>query len=170
MPYLPGQHYLETSRTNYFKRHYVVKETMEFQTLIKGKQASILRADGKILARLEKDGMLYVYPEYAWDGPSGPTIDTHAFILASCAHDVLYQMLRDSLLINKYHFVDFMGNFYPGEYYRKFVELRALADKTMKELNLKYGMSRFRAWYTWLSVQTFGEKHAMPKELLNEEF
>lgn len=160
MNYVAGQHYVETSRSNYFSRHYVVEETMEFPTLILHKQATVLRKDGKILARLERDGQMSVFPEYAWDGPSGPTVDTHAFILASAPHDVFYQMLRENLLIN-----EFMYQGYMDEMYRTFCMLREDADMTMRVLNKKFGMTSFRAYYTWWFVQQFGEKNALPEVL-----
>ena len=137
---------------------------MEFQTLVCLKEASIIRRpDGKILARLERSGKMTVFPEYQWDGPSGPTIDSHAFIMGSCPHDVLYQMLRENLLINQY-----LYNGHLDEMYREFCRLRKWADDTMKVINKLHGMSSFRAWYTYESVRLFGEKHAMPEILKND--
>lgn len=39
-------------------------------------------------------GVLTIRSGYAWDGPSGPTIDTPSGIYASIVHDALYQMMR----------------------------------------------------------------------------
>ena len=39
-------------------------------------------------------GQLLIKHGYKWDGASGPTIDTHNTMRASCVHDVLYQMIR----------------------------------------------------------------------------
>ena len=47
---------------------------------------------------LYEDGRLIIFAGYAWDGPSGPTLDTPAFMRSSCAHDVFFQILRESLI------------------------------------------------------------------------
>jgi hypothetical protein len=41
---------------------------------------------------LTADGLLTVKKSYAWDGPSGPTIDTKNFMRGSLVHDALYQL------------------------------------------------------------------------------
>jgi len=38
---------------------------------------------------------------YAWDGPSGPTIDTLNFMRGSLVHDALYQLMREDHLDSK---------------------------------------------------------------------
>ena len=38
---------------------------------------------------------MIVEKDYAWDGPSGPTIDTSNSMRASLVHDVLYQAMRE---------------------------------------------------------------------------
>lgn len=43
-------------------------------------------------------GVLTVKRGYAWDGPSGLTIDTKSSMRASLIHDALYQLLRDRKL------------------------------------------------------------------------
>lgn len=40
-------------------------------------------------------GRLTVKSGYAWDGPSGPTIDTLNFMRGSLVHDALYQLMRE---------------------------------------------------------------------------
>jgi methyl coenzyme M reductase gamma subunit len=49
--------------------------------------------------KLSEDGDLTISNGYAWDGPSGPTIDTKDFIRRSLVHDALYQMkeIKDGL-------------------------------------------------------------------------
>jgi len=47
---------------------------------------------------LDVTGRLTVKAGYAWDGPSGPTIDTKSSMRGSLAHDALYQLLRMGLL------------------------------------------------------------------------
>ena len=43
---------------------------------------------------LEPTGILTVRAGYAWDGSSGPTIDTPDSMRGSLAHDALYQLMR----------------------------------------------------------------------------
>ncbi len=47
---------------------------------------------------LSTEGMLVIKRGYAWDGPSGPTIDTPNFMRGSLVHDALYQLLRNKLI------------------------------------------------------------------------
>lgn len=47
---------------------------------------------------LTKDGWMTLMKGYAWDGPSGPTIDTKSTLRASLIHDGLYQLMRLGLL------------------------------------------------------------------------
>ena len=43
---------------------------------------------------LAPSGKLLIAAGYAWDGPSGPTIDTSNSIRGSLVHDALYQLIR----------------------------------------------------------------------------
>ena len=78
---------------------------------------------------------LIVKKGYAWDGPSGPTIDTLNFMRGSVEHDALYQLIR-------------MGLF--PETFRKIADLR------LKECCLEDGMSRLRAWIIYKGVRIMG--------------
>ena len=80
---------------------------------------------------LEPTGVLTVGCGYAWDGPSGPTIDTKTFMRGSLVHDVLYQLIREEHL--------------PGYH-------KGYADDLLKEICLEDGMCRFRAWYVHRGV------------------
>ena len=48
--------------------------------------------------QLSTSGDLTIRAGYAWDGPSGPTIDTPAAMRGSLLHDCIYQMLRAGAL------------------------------------------------------------------------
>ena len=86
------------------------------------------REGGKALVTIKKG--------YAWDGPSG-AVDTKSWMTGSLVHDALYQLMRDGLLSRK---------------------LRKEADKAMETINVEIGgMSRFRAWYSRVGVNLFGE-------------
>ena len=80
-------------------------------------------------------GCLSILKGYAWDGPSGPTIDTKNFMRGSLVHDVLYQMMRDGVVPK---------------------ELKDDADRLLQSICREDGMSKFRAWYVYQAVKRFG--------------
>lgn len=84
-----------------------------------------------------RDGILVIRKHYAWDGPSGPTIDTKTFMRGSLVHDVLYQMIREGLLSK---------------------ELKDDADRLLQTICIEDGMSKFRAWYVYQAVKRFGKQ------------
>lgn len=59
-------------------------------TKIKPREA----VDGRFIA-LDMDGNLTVKSGYAWDGVSGPVLDTEENLRASLVHDALYQLMRN---------------------------------------------------------------------------
>jgi len=79
-------------------------------------------------------GRLFVHAYYAWDGPSGPTIDTPSFMRGSLFHDALYQLMREGLLDHKY---------------------RIVADELLRQICLEDGMPAWRAWYVYQCVRMF---------------
>lgn len=80
------------------------------------------------------DGTLTVRRGYAWDGPSGPTIDTPDSMRASLIHDAGYQLMRE-------------GKLDPA-FYRKYF------DRLFRRLCLEDGMIGIRAdlWYEALRI------------------
>ena len=44
--------------------------------------------------KLYRKGKLTIKKGYAWDGPSGPVVDTKKNMRASLVHDALYQLMR----------------------------------------------------------------------------
>jgi len=92
---------------------------------------------------LTYDGRLCVRAGYAWDGPSGPTLDTRTFMRGSLAHDALYQLIREGLL--------------PPE-------ARRTADEILYRLCREDGMGWVRAQYVYRSVRLFGGLAAKPDE------
>lgn len=90
---------------------------------------------------LRPSGMLVVKKYYAWDGPSGPTIDTLNFMRGSLVHDALYQMMR-SEQISFAH--------------------RDPADRLLQRICREDGMSRIRAWIVYQGVKWFAAKAARP--------
>lgn len=78
--------------------------------------------------RLSTGGKLIIKAGYAWDGASGPTIDTKNTIRGSLVHDALYQLMREGHLSH---------------------EWRKQADKELYRILREDGMSALRAklWY-----------------------
>jgi hypothetical protein len=91
--------------------------------------------------KLSRTGRLSMKKGYAWDGPSGPTIDTKDFMRGSLVHDALYQLMRQKLL--------------PGR-------LRKRADELLWMVCQEDGMSRIRANYVFHAVRAFGTSSARP--------
>lgn len=84
---------------------------------------------------LEPDGKLTICHGYAWDGPSGPTVDTKNFMRGSLVHDALYQLLREGLIPQ---------------------ELRQAADMILRDICREDGMSAPRAWWVYNGVRLGG--------------
>lgn len=91
---------------------------------------------------LTTTGSLTIKKGYAWDGPSGPTIDTLNFMRGSLVHDGLYQLMRE-------HHLD------EDQY-------RDTADGLLQQLCKEDGMSALRAWTVYEGVHLFGEPSADP--------
>jgi len=91
---------------------------------------------------LSADGVLTIRAGYAWDGPSGPAIDTKSFMRGSLVHDALYQLMRNNLL--------------PAS-------CREDADQELHRICREDGMNRFRAWYVLLGVRKGAGFAAAPK-------
>lgn len=85
--------------------------------------------------RLDVDGTLTICEGYAWDGPSGPTIDTKNFMRGSLVHDALYQLLREGRLA---------------------AQLRTAADCELRKICLQDGMSAVRAAWVYAGVRFGG--------------
>ena len=84
---------------------------------------------------LTRDGYLFIERGYAWDGPSGPAIDTKNFMRGSLAHDALYQLIRTGHLSKTF---------------------RKDSDLLLKKICLEDGMSKVRAQWVYLGVRAGG--------------
>lgn len=93
--------------------------------------------------KLYPDGQLIIKQGYAWDGPSGPTIDTKDSMRGALIHDALYQCMRDyGLDRDKY---------------------KDVADTEFRKACVEDGMSKFRAGYMYYGVKLFGAKSTKPE-------
>lgn len=83
-------------RTGY---KYCIDEQYVVLTPLANMAARIDAKDGgRPWVELCQDGSLHIREGYAWDGASGPTIDTKSSIVPSLVHDALYQLARAGLL------------------------------------------------------------------------
>lgn len=87
------------------------------------------------------DGRLDILPGYAWDGASGPAIDTRDFMRGSLVHDALYQLLRGGYIEAKW---------------------REETDKLLRAVCIEDGMPHFRAEYVYQAVRVFADVAADP--------
>ena len=92
------------------------------------------------LIKLNRDGMLAIMAGYAWDGPSGPAIDTKNFMRGSLVHDALYQLMRE-------------GHLDPDQW-------RLKADKELARICKEDGMSSIRAAWVYAGVRFGGGRSA----------
>jgi len=94
---------------------------------------------------LSTDGKLVIKKGYAWDGPSGPTIDTKSFMQGSLVHDALYQLMRLNKLDHD--------------------QYRETADRILQRICKEDGMWSLRAWAVYHAVRVFGNPSADPASI-----
>ncbi len=95
-----------------------------------------------------KDGYLIISKGYAWDGASGPTIDTKSSMRGALVHDALYQLMRLGLLPISY---------------------RPKADDLLHDICVEDGMWHFRAegWEEAVSLFAAGAaRYGTEQEIL----
>ena len=90
--------------------------------------------------KLTPDGILWIRRGYAWDGASGPTIDTEDTIINSLIHDVFYQMMREGQLPEDPCF--------------------HIANNELKRIGIRSGMWTWRANMWKNAVEKFGSSSA----------
>ncbi len=93
---------------------------------------------------LDTNGNLTIAEGYAWDGPSGPTIDTLTFMRGSLVHDALYQLMRESYLEHRVN--------------------RQAADRILQKICKEDGMWSLRAWLVYQGVRLFADPAADPAD------
>ena len=93
---------------------------------------------------LDTAGKIKITKGYAWDGPSGPTIDTLTFMRGSLIHDALYQLMREEYLDH---------NIY-----------RKTADIILRKICREDGMWFLRAWWVYACVRLFADPSVDPAD------
>jgi len=91
---------------------------------------------------LGSSGDLIIKSGYAWDGPSGPAMDTKTAMRGSLIHDALYQLMRMNLLPQSF---------------------RLIADKKYRAVCGLDGMSAFRRWYHFRLIRRLASGAAKPR-------
>ena len=92
---------------------------------------------------LQGDGELTVKKGYAWDGPSGPIIDTKENMRASLVHDALYQLMRKEELSTRTH--------------------RKAADELFRGICKDDGVSSLTANVYYKALRKYGKPAAGPE-------
>ena len=93
---------------------------------------------------LKPDGLLTAKKGYAWDGPSGPTVDTKSFMRGSLLHDVIYQLIREGYIPKRF---------------------KDYADRLLRLVCVADGMTRLRAWYVYQAVKYFADFATRPESI-----
>ena len=91
---------------------------------------------------LNPQGALTINEGYAWDGASGPTIDTSSSMRGSLVHDAFYQLMREELLP---------------------LTLRKPVDDIFRAIIEEDGMWKIRALLWEEALHEFAEPAADPK-------
>lgn len=82
--------------------------------------------------QLSDNGILLIKYGYAWDGASGPAIDTKNFMRGSLVHDVGCQMIATGLIPST---------------------TQILWDRLLVEICKEDGMSALRRWWVYKAVR-----------------
>ena len=98
--------------------------------------------------KMDIDGNTVILPGYAWNGASGPTIDTLNSMTGSLVHDVGYQLIRLDLIDQKY---------------------KEYLDQVLHDICTEDGMYSWRADYWRWAVLTFGAGSTRPSAEPKEE-
>jgi len=118
---------------------YQTKETFWIETgLTVGKEVRTH------FVRLLPTGTLIIEKGFAWDGASGPTIDTESSFIGGLVHDALYRLMQQGLLDVK--------------------DYKKPADKLFYELLISQGMWKWRAGIWYDGVKDFGGSSAKTKK------
>lgn len=107
-------------------KYAVLIKDFEIQTPVTGHNTSI------DFVALHRDGKLIIKAGYQYDFGSGPAIDTPSVIYASLTHDAFYDLMNADVLTWK---------------------SRKTVDKFFRELLIKSGMNKIRAWVFWAGVR-----------------
>ena len=115
---------------------YQLAEMARFQTAVYPLRTAVTE-----FIALNAEGVLVISSGYAWDGPSGPTLNTDNAMVPSLVHDAIYQLIRERLIS---------------------VHWRKEADAMLYRMLRERGMSWPRAQYWLAGVRWFAAGAANP--------
>lgn len=92
-------------------------------------------AGGNRFVHIDGTGRVEIGADYAWDGASGPAINTKNFRRGSLIHDALYQLIREG----------YLG-----------LEHRPAADAVLYRTVIEDGMWQVRALWVYAAVRVGG--------------
>jgi Protein of unknown function (DUF1353) len=110
---------------------YQLEEDFEIETGIAPTEPG-----GNGFVHMTIDGRMIIRAGYAWDGASGPALNTINFVRGSLVHDALYQLMRLQV-------VDVSSG-------------RRPADALLRQIVREDGMWLARAWWVYWAVRLFG--------------
>ena len=122
MRYSEGYKYITRAREVYRCLH-----------VVPGVGAAIYTDGGRLVAQLSASGVLTIEERYAYDGASGPTIDTRNSMRGSLYHDVFFEMMRAGVLDRKWF---------------------DAANQELRDVCRADGMSTYRSWLWYKCVGT----------------
>lgn len=120
---------------------YQIAETYQHLTDIFG-----FEIDAEFIT-LNKTGLLTIKRGYAWNGASGPTIDSKCSMRGSLVHDALYQLMG----------ID-----------HRLIPFRLYADELLHDICREDGMTAVRSWLWKKAVNIFGESAATAPDEIKE--
>ena len=124
-----------------YKKGYKYQLVEEYAVEIPVKPETDISSPSEFIT-LTSNGLLTIKKGYAWDGPSGPTIDTRNFMRGSLVHDALYQLMREALLDNE--------------------SMREPADRLLQKMCKEDGMWSIRAWWVYKGLRIGGDPASDP--------
>lgn len=83
-----------TTRVVYYRTGYRHQLAEDFEIYVASAGIFPTEPGGNEYVQLTIDGRLMISKGYAWDGASGPAINTTSFVRPSLVHDALYQLIR----------------------------------------------------------------------------
>ena len=106
---------------------------------------------------LSSVGRLIIRQGYAWDGASGPVVDTRSVMRASLVHDVLYQMMREGL-VDEDEEREIIDRLYEELVTEDVEKMYSHFQQPLRSLLVTVGKAR--AWCHFVGLRWFGHRAA----------
>ena len=115
------------------------KTEAQYEDVIPIHPPNDIKTDFVVLLR---NGYFVIRKNFAWDGASGPAIDTTNFRVGSLVHDALYSLMRSGHLPTTF---------------------KEEADVLLRQMCVEDGMNPVRAWWVYAAVKTFAKRATTPE-------